>query len=478
MKITFIDPPNFLNKRNVERVFGCTYSLYPIPNIFSLYNAAVLERMGLQVNYIDMANERWLKKQILNFIREDDSDIYCIYSVNLSMDSDILIHQMIRNFKKDVYIIFCGPAPTFFKERFLKDERTFVIRGETEETIQELLESLKNNKYLKYIKGISFIKGNETFDTPMRPLIENLDKLPFPARYLLQRDLYYNPKLPKKPFTVMQTSRNCPYRCIFCVPNSYSFSVELEYRKYNQDRKPPIRLRSAENVILEFKNLKKEGYSSVSIIDDQFLWSKERTLKICEGIKDLGIEWGCLARADHLDEEIIKAFSSSGCRYVDIGIESFNQKILDYIKKDLQINKVYKAIELLKKYNILVKINLILGASPIQTKSDIKNDIKIAKSLNVDVVMFSIATPFPGTEFYKLAKENNWFIKGDYYPESVQMKAIISYPKLSHRELNYLIKLANLSFYLDFKFIKKNIKYILNLNYFLNTLKAFKRKFF
>jgi radical SAM superfamily enzyme YgiQ (UPF0313 family) len=478
MKISFIDPPNLLNKRNVERVFGCTYSLYPLPNLYSLYNASVLEREGFLVNYIDMANEGWSKKRLLNFIKKDDSDVYVFYSVNLSMDSDLLVAEEIRKIKKDVYIIFLGPAPTYFKERFLKDENTFVIRSETEETILELMHCLANNESYSHIKGISFLREGKVFNNPTRALIEDLDKLPFPARHLLKKEIYYNPKLPQRPFTVMQTSRNCAYRCLFCVPNSLSFAIELEYRRYNQDKKPPVRLRSAENVIEEFKELSKQGYKSVSIIDDQFLWDKQRTLKICEGIRGLGISWGILSRADHLDEETVVALSEANCGYVDIGVESFKQEILNDIRKGINVERIYEAIRLLKRYNILAKINLILGSSPLQTKEDIKNDIKIAHSLDVDAVMFSIATPFPGTEFYRRAKENKWFIREDYYPESVQRRAIISYPGISYKELNYLIRFANLSFYLNPKFIRKNIKHILNFRYLLGVLKALKRKIF
>ncbi|MCM8792088.1 MAG: B12-binding domain-containing radical SAM protein [Candidatus Omnitrophica bacterium] len=478
MKITFIDPPNFFHKRNIERVFGCTYSLYPIPNIYSLYNAAVLEKDGFLVNYIDMANENWSKRRILNFIEKDDSDIYCFYTVNLSMDSDIRIAEEIRRRKGDAYIIFCGPAPTYFDKRFLKDESIFVIRGETEETILELIRCLKKGQSYLNIKGVSFLMDGKFFVNPMRPLIDNLDVLPFPARHLLKKEIYYNPKLPLRPFTVIQTSRNCPYRCVFCAPAALSFAVELEYKRYNEGKKPPLRLRSAESVVEEFEKLHFQGYKSVSIIDDQFLWDKKRTMKICEGIKSLGIQWGCLARADHLNEEIVKMLSESNCRYVDIGVESFRQNILDDIKKDIKLEMIYEAVRLLKKYNILCKVNLVLGSSPLQTRRDIKEDIRIVRHLGVDAVMFSIATPFPGTEFYKLAKQNGWFIRKDYYPESIQTKAIISYPHLSYRELNYLIKFANLSFYLSKEFIKKNIKYILNIRYFLNALMAFKRKFF
>lgn len=477
MKITFIDPPNFLNRNNVERVFGCTYSLYPFPNIFSLSNAAILEKDGFDVRYIDMANEAWGIDRLRRFLKQDPSDIYVFHCVNLSIQPDLRVYEEIRDIRKETALVFSGPAPTYFARDFLKDNKTYVIRGETEFTILELARCLKQQQNLSHIKGLSFRHNSTIIDNQPRALIQDLDRLPYPARHLLKRDIYYNPKLPKRPFTAIETSRNCPYRCLFCVPNSASFACELEYRRYNLNQKPSIRLRSAESVIAEFKELKTQGYKSVSIIDDQFLWQEDRTVGICIGIKGLDIDWGCLARADHITEEIVKYMIGSGCRYVDIGVESFRQDILDYIRKDLKVEKIYQAVRLLKKYGILAKINLILGSSPLQTRQDIEMDIKKAKELDVDAIMFSIATPFPGTEFYKLAKENKWFTKGDYYPESVQLKAVINYPKLTNSELNWLIKKANLSFYFSHKFIRKNLKRLFQPKNFYAALKALKQKF-
>lgn len=478
MLITFIDPPNLLAKSNIERVFGCTYSLYPFPNIFSLYNAAVLEEEGYQVRYLDMANQGWGRRRLVNFFKQDLSDVYVFHSVNLSIKSDLRVHQEIRAVNKQAFIIFCGPAPTFFSEVFLKDERTFCLRGETEVSILELIRCLDRKEDPSTVKGVSYQNRSGVIHNPWQPLVDNLDRLPYPARHLTKRYIYYNPKLSKGPFTAMETSRNCCYRCLFCVPNSASFACELEYRKNNSNRKPPTRLRSAENVVSEFKLLKSQGYKSISIIDDQFLWDKERTIKICRAIKDLNMHWGCLARADHLSAEITKHLAEAGCRYVDIGVESFNQDTLNYIRKDTKVEMIYRAVHLLKRYGILAKINIILGCSPHQSKDDINSDLKKAKELDVDAVMFSIATPFPGTEFYRLAKENRWFVKGDYYPQSVQMKAIISYPKLSNRELEQLIRRANLSFYFSPRFIKKNLLGMLSLRRFYTALKALKRKFF
>jgi radical SAM superfamily enzyme YgiQ (UPF0313 family) len=477
MKITFLDPPNFLGKKQIERVFGCTYSLYPMPNIFLLSCAALLANKGFLVRYLDMANEGWNKAKFKDFLSSDESDVYVLHSVNLSIQADIFVHGLIREAKNNVFIVFTGPAPTYFPQDFLKDSNTFVIRGEPEEALLELASTLKEGRAPNAIEGISFASGGIIVENHSRKPKESLDELPYPARYLLKRSLYYNPKLPHRPFTALQTSRNCSYRCIFCVPNSYNFARELEYRRYNQNKKPPVRMRSADSVIEEFRMLSRDGYRSVSIIDDQFLWDEARTINICRGIKGLNMEWGCLARVDRINEFVASNMAQAGCRYVDLGVESFNQQILDEVRKDLKIEAIPAAIAILKKHKILIKINLILGISPLQTKSEIREDIRKARKLDVDAAMFSLATPFPGTDFYDRAKNNNWFVQTDYHPESVQTRAIISYPGLSARELNRLVRLANLSFYFNPGFILKNLKRLSSpLNFYYGLL-ALKRKF-
>jgi radical SAM superfamily enzyme YgiQ (UPF0313 family) len=479
MKITFIEPPSLDRKPAVERVFGCTFSLYPIPNIFSLTSAALLEKSGFEVVYIDMATEKWGRKRFEDFLKKDSSEVYLLHSVNLSISNDLQAHGLLRSLRKDVFILFAGPAPTYSPKDFLKDEKTIVVRGEPEVTLLELMTYLNaGGNDLSKIAGISFLKGREIIDNPSRALIENLDSLPFPARHLLRRNLYYNPKLKGMPFTAMQTSRNCSYSCIFCVPNSGNFARELEYRRYNQNKKPPVRMRSASSVVSEFALLKGQGYRAVSIIDDQFLWDNQRTREICSGIKDMDMEWGCLARADHITEENALLLAQAGCRYVDLGVESFDQSVLDDVRKNLKGEKIPEAVRILKKQKILVKINLILGISPLQTPEGIKQDIRMAKRLDVDAVMFSIATPFPGTEFYSRAISNKWLSGKGYRPESVQNRAIIDYPALSSRQLNLLVKQANLSFYFRPRIIIKNIGRIFNPFWLWRALVAMRRKFY
>lgn len=462
MKITFLIPPALDNKRVPERVFGCTYGLYPIPNIFILQYAGILRNSGNQVNVLDGPITGISGKDFLDFLKKDESDVYIFYSVNLSADLDTRVGKTIRKLHKNVPLIYCGPAAGVYREKFLFDNNIYVVRGEADYALNDLISFLNGtiNCNLNDIKGITYIKNEKPFSTPTRDLIENLDELPFPARDLVNRDLYYNPKLKIRPFTAVMTSRGCPYRCKYCVPSSLTFARKLEYQKEKgYDKIPRVTFRSAKNVIEEFKILKKEGYRAVSIIDDEFALKKERTKEICKGIKDLEIKWGCLARADHLlDEELVRLLKEAGCQYVDIGIESFNQKILDDIKKDIKVETFYKAVNILKKYGVEPKLNILIAASSLETKDTAKRTISEALKLNPGVNMFNICNPFPGTEFYREAKKNKWFIHGDYLPVDVQKQSIIEYPNLKKHDIERMVKIANIKTFFRFSFIFRNLK--------------------
>ena len=473
MKITFLVPPPIEGKIP-ERVAGCAYLLYYVPNIFLLSAAAVFEKAGYEVRYIETTIKKWQRGHFLAYLKEDLSDVYCFYSVNLSQETDIHALNDIRNLRGDVPVIFFGPAPSDRPAEFVVDNDSYVVRGEPEYTMVELLKALHSKSSVNGIKSVSFIDNGEIIHNVNREPIEDLDVLPFPARHLLEeRDVYYNPKLGKRPFTAVCTSRGCSYRCIYCVPSSLSFSRELEYKHY-LGKKPPVRKRSPENIIEEFKLLRSQGYKAVNVQDDQFVWGEERTIKICEGIKDLDIVWGCSARSDHLTEPIVKAMAEANCKFIDLGVESFSQEILDYVRKDIDVKKNEEAIKLVKKYGISAKVNIMFGASPIETMDTIKKNMEEVKRLKVDQVMYNIANPFPGTDFYKIAKDNKLFVYGDYKPVNVAKEANIAYPHLSKKDLEDAVRRANFEFFLTPRFIIKNIRRLGS----LDSLKAMFKKLF
>ncbi|MGQ9621440.1 MAG: B12-binding domain-containing radical SAM protein, partial [Bacteroidales bacterium] len=195
MKITFLVPPVLDNTKPTERTSGCTYVVYPVPNIYELTVAAVLEGDGHKAAYLDCIEKKIDASGFENFLAGDDSDFYSFWTVNLGIENDLIAHSLIRKRCKDAYIIFMGPAPTYYTERFTLDERTFAVRGEPEVTASELLKSIETGADLSGVKGISFVKNSKRLNNPERPLIKNLGRLPFPARHLINRDYYHNPKL-------------------------------------------------------------------------------------------------------------------------------------------------------------------------------------------------------------------------------------------------------------------------------------------
>jgi radical SAM superfamily enzyme YgiQ (UPF0313 family) len=463
MKAIFVISPSTTKNKIPERLFGCSYVIYPMPNLGILYPAAVLKEKGVEVEIFDgtkMAlKEFWQKLP--------EADFYVFHTVLLSASADIRVAKKISKRNK---VIFFGPHPTYAPQDFLLNENCLVARGEADFLIAEIVTA----KDPKKLKGVSFLKNGKIYHNKTWGIIEDLDKLPFPARELDPNE-YRSLKLRDAKFTVLLGSRQCSYRCYFCVPNSISWARELEWKIWaKKPGKPPVKVRSAKNIIAEVKDLAKKGYREFSFIDDQFLWAKERTLEISQGLKNLKIEYGILARADRLiDEEVVKALAESGCKYIDIGVESFNQEVLDDIKKDLKVETIYKSIELLNKYGITPKLNIMFGTSSLETKEIIKTYIQKTLELPVSYCMYSIATPFPGTELEKMAKKKGFLLKGKniYRDLDPAKTALMAYPHLSAKTLESLLREANRRFYLRPKIL---IKQLLKIRSFFGLISGIK----
>jgi radical SAM superfamily enzyme YgiQ (UPF0313 family) len=468
MKITFLIPPAYPQERAPDRCFGCNFGLTFQQPIHILYPAAVLEKAGFEVEFIDCIVEKKNKKWLENYVKNKNSDVYVFFTVYLAEKTDLYWRNRIRELEDNAIIIFMGPEPTRVPERFLKDEKTFVVRGEPEYTMLELVKKLDKNQSVNGVLGLSFIKGGKVVNNSPRHFIENLGKLPFPSRHLINNPkAYFNPKLKGRPTTTMFTSRQCWGNCIYCIAAAYNFAREIEWKKYYYV-KPPVRVRSPKNIYGEFKFIKKQGYKSVAIMDDNFMGAptkdyKERIVKICKLITPLGIEWGCLARADQLqDEEVLQKMKDAGCAYVDIGVESFDKKILEYVRKGMTPGEQINAIMLLKKVGIQPKINILMGASPLQNIKDIKWTVTILKMLDIDFVSFGIVAPHPAIEFYKIVKRNKWFTtpSNDWVGVDPYNEGIVDFPEMSHEKLEMLVKWSYRAYYLRPHYIFKRLKSI------------------
>ncbi len=479
MKLTFVIPPALDNKQPAERTAGCTRVVYLAPNIYELTVIAYLEENGYNgdINYRDFIYHNESERQFIEFIKEDHSDIYYIWSVNLSLDTDLKAADIINQYRPNAKIVFMGPGPTYFTAKYLTNETRFIIRGEPEITTLQLTDALLNNESLNDIDGISFLSEGLIKNNKPHQLLKDINSLPIPARHFIQDKKYHNPKLKIGPYTTAVTSRNCPFRCIYCVPSSLTFAREIEYKK-EHGVKPPISFKSIEKIEEEMALLARQGYKSVGFMDDNFIWNEQRTDGICQIMKRYGLKWGCQARVDAITDKIAEMLSNSNCMYVDLGVESFDNEILKYIKKGITREQIISAIELLKKHNVPVKLNILIGCSPLETKQTLKETLKTVKKLHVDQVMFNIVSPFPGTEFYQTAKENGWISTGEYVPTNVQRESILNYPSLSSKEMEKILFYNNISYFLSPSFIFKQIKKFSSWEEFASAFKALKIKLF
>lgn len=453
MNICFVVPPAREQHKVPERVYGCTFSYYKQPELPILYAVSVLKQEGHAVLLKDFTeNNSW--DEFEAFVSNGDHDVYIFHTVLLAESSDIKAgRSIIQNTRAK--IIYFGPHPTLKPESFLFHERCFVARGEAEFIIRDLIRSFETGA-TDEVKGISWLKAGSMAETETYGIIKDLDSLPFPARDLLKNsERYFNPKMKERPVTLVLTSRGCSFRCYYCVPNAISWARELEWKRFNNGKKPPVTLRSPRNIAEEFAAIKAEGYRAVSIVDDMFLFGgKKRVLEMCRELEKVGLPFGGLARCDLiLDEEIVGALAKAGCRYIDLGIESLDQNVLNDIKKDIEVPMVRNAIELLNRYGIEPKANIMFGASPLETKKTIRTTVKAISGYPINYCMFLIATPFPGTEFEKKARKEGWVIEPEINDLENNLsptdKSLIAYPDLRKKDLEQAVKAANRRFYLD-----------------------------
>jgi radical SAM superfamily enzyme YgiQ (UPF0313 family) len=214
--------------------------------------------------------------------------------------------------------------------------------------------------------------------------VKDLDSLPLPARHLMKLEEYSFPG-------AIATSRGCNYACVFCSSRNQSGM---------------LRLRSAASIIKEIKWFKENGVDSFLVIDPNFAYSRERVIEICDGIRELGMRWFAEARLDHMNEEVIEAMADSGCKVVRFGIESGSQRIVDEIRKEINLKDVETTIEQLVAKGITPVCGFMVG-HPSETKEDFELSIALARKIR-DLggeATFAVQTPYPGTYIYRNASK-------------------------------------------------------------------------
>jgi anaerobic magnesium-protoporphyrin IX monomethyl ester cyclase len=278
------------------------------------------------------------------------------------------------------------------------------------------------NHQLSTIKGLVWRNGSNVVVNPDRPLIRNLDDLPLPRHDLLPLSDYRAP-LVRGPYAFVVTSRGCPANCRFCIKHvSYGRSV---------------RFRSPENILAELEQLVGLGVRSVHMYADLFTVSREQVVDLCQLILERGLRlrWTCNSRVDFVDAEMLELMSQAGCWMISWGIESGSEQILRRVRKGIRIEQVERALRWAKDAGILNWGYFIIGL-PGETRETIQETIRFSKKLPLDLALFHIAAPHPGTPFFFEVVEQGWFRPGTEW-EQVDMdrSTVLDYPRLRAEEL-------------------------------------------
>jgi radical SAM superfamily enzyme YgiQ (UPF0313 family) len=297
-------------------------------------------------------------------------------------------------------IVMGGVHPTVMPDECLDSPFVdYVVRGEGELTMLELC----GGAGVETIAGLSYRNGAEHVHNPQRPLIEDLDSLPFPAYHLLPMRRYH-PAVGgyrRLPSISMITTRGCPGRCTFCFGDYLG-------RK--------VRRHSVGYIVEQIKMLKDRfGIREISFYDDTFTVYREQVRDFCHTLIDqqIDITWVCFARVDFADEETLRLMKKAGCHQILFGIESGSDAILKNIGKHTSVQKAREAVGMAMRTGLDVRTSYMFG-NPGETAESLEATFALARELNTDLVSFNITTPYPGSGMYAWAEQNGYLRTKDW----------------------------------------------------------------
>ncbi len=386
--------------------------------IFLAYATGLLEKNGHEVRLVDAPVENISREEILKDIKEFKPDIVAIYITWDSLDNDIEIAKTIKK-TNNCKIIFVGPWGSAYYKEILKRAQDSVDGILKREFEYPLLRIADGNKF-DTINGLVWAKNGEIFENTDGPAADQkqLDALPFVTSVYKK---HLNIKKYKQasllhPFVDLFTARGCSWgKCTFCL---WPHTIH---------RNTPYRMRSIENVIEEFKYIKKELplVKEIFIQDDTLPPGRIRELAEAILKHNLKITWSGYCRAD-VDYETLKLAKQSGCRLFHVGYESANQKILDNVRKGITIEQMENFTKDAKRAGLKIHGDFIVGL-PGETEKTIIETLNWAKKINISDYQFIIPQPHPGTPLYEWAETNKF----------INTKGRMSYPNLTADDLDY-----------------------------------------
>jgi len=418
------------------------YLEYPI---YLAYTVAVLEEAGFEVGFLDGVMEEMSIAQFAQAVAREEPRLVVMECSTPSIDYDLETAKAIKEKDRDAFVALVGSHTTFFHWEILEanPEVDAICCGEFELTVKELAQTLTHDGDLSKVLGLSYRKDGGVQINPERPLLEELDSLPFPAWHIVRGEGYHSAVFSGERPMTMVSSRGCPAHCTYCL-----WPETLYGHKF--------RARSAANVVEEMERLVRDhGVDEIYFDDDCLTLDKGRMLAICRLIRERGIQvsWICQSRVDTVDEEMLAAMKKAGCHYIYFGVESGSPKMLKLMRKGISLERTKESFAICRRLGIRTQAFFLFGI-PGEDQETIRQTIEFAKELDPDSVQFAVAIPHPGTPLYKECQRNGWLVY-DSWADFASKNSLIETEQLSRAEVERARVRAYREFYFRPTFILK-----------------------
>ncbi|UCH43347.1 MAG: radical SAM protein [Dehalococcoidales bacterium] len=366
----------------------------PLPPLSLTYLAGALERESIDVQIMDFLVARYHPQNLRRKLAEYRPQLVGITCVTMNSNLATRILKVCKDFDPNITTVMGGPHASFTPDETLLKAPwvNVIVIGEGETTLVELCRQVASAGDYNMVAGVAFVDKGIVVKTAPRPLLEDLDRLPLPARHLLPLSRYQALGVP----CTITTSRGCPYGCIFCSAHQM-FGRKVHFRS------PGLVVDEIEMLYRDF------GFTQINIVDDTFTVNHEHAGQVCEEIlkRDLNISWSTYARVDNVTEDLVSLMRRAGCETVLFGIESSDENILETIRKGITPEDIRRGVRIACAAGFRVLTSFIFGL-PGESPDTVPNTIAFADELNKNYgaeYAFHILAPMPGTELYEKASD-------------------------------------------------------------------------
>lgn len=449
--VLLINPPWVSKDENIWN--GIKAAMPPL-SLLSL--AAVLEEAGVSVQILDVHIEKLSVAQVSERIRQASPKWVGMTVMTATSVAAHKIAKITKDVCPEAKVIMGGVhAEALPVESLSNSAVDYVVRGDGEYLLLEIAQG----KDPKGMYGVSWRKDNSVVNNPPTEVNMNLDKIPTPAYHLVPMHMYY-PTIgayKKLPAINMLMTRGCPGKCTFC--NSANTT---------------LRSKSADKVVAEIEYLRDTfGIREIQFYDDTFTVNRKNVLRFCSLMieRKVNVSWVAFIRADCFNEELAAAMKKAGCHQVLIGVESGDEQILKNIRKTIERERVKQCIAIARKYKIESRCAFIFGSQG-ETIESMQRTLDYSIELDPDLALYNIATPYPGTQLFQWAKDNN-YLATEEWSDFELSTFIMKLPTVTEAQVFDFYAYAHKTFYMRPSALWRRLKKFRHLAHIRDALHAF-----